>query len=676
MNTKLVTNNLKYHQLSQLIESINEAANSQYYLFVGNHKETANTSEAIEIFDCEAEIFHDVYNNMIVGKRIAANNIAPLVRNIEYMSNTQYAMYDHRDTNLSEKDFFVKVDEGSYSHVYKCLDNNNNGYSTSQPTFSHISGSNTEFYRTADGYVWKYMYSYDSSAKNKFETEDLIPVIANTSVSSNAIANRIAIIKVEGQGRKYDNYVTGTLANFDLEVGGNAQIYQISNSTAKSVNGFYTGCLMYISSGTGSGQYKRVHDYYSNSAGKYAVIQTEFSIKPTNGSQYEIYPEVLVNSDGRETSNVVARALINALSTNSVYRVEIFEKGNNYHGFATANIVANTVVGVQSDAEVIPILPPYGGHGYNAGRELYSNKVEISIQLSNTEGNTIPAVNNFKQLGIIKDPLFANVGVVHSNNLGTFLNGEVAYKISPAIIYANSVTDNTTNSITLQLDKYYNNLSAGDKLFLFSNSLLLSQLATLGTIVSNTEITITTNSYFTASDVEVYKANETSFGNVIGSNTSTLFLEKVRGTLSPNNVIIGSQSGAKLVVNNVIRSKVAKYFDTFVGMHALIGNVTAGVFLNNETMYQYSLNNANAVVHSVATSNTETLLYFTSQQGPIDDGNGSTCVGNTSLAEFLVEDTRYPEIEYGSGEVLFVENVEPVTRSANTTEQFQIIFEY
>ena len=64
------------------------------------------------------------------------------------------------------------VDEGAWTHVYKCLDNASNAYSTSTPTFAHITGSNTSLYQTADGYKWKYLWSVASASLDKFSNEN------------------------------------------------------------------------------------------------------------------------------------------------------------------------------------------------------------------------------------------------------------------------------------------------------------------------------------------------------------------------------------------------------------------------------------------------------------------------------------------------------------------------
>lgn len=65
---------------------------------------------------------------------------------------------------------YVMTDE---YNVYKCLDNNNNAPSTIKPI-----GTQIEPIKSADGYVWKFMYNVPISLRNKFLTNTNIPVVS------------------------------------------------------------------------------------------------------------------------------------------------------------------------------------------------------------------------------------------------------------------------------------------------------------------------------------------------------------------------------------------------------------------------------------------------------------------------------------------------------------------
>ena len=157
--TKLVTNKFKTHIIDQIVESVTEQSNTEYYLFAGDHVDRTTATIPTPL-DKNSEVEFGAWNNMQFGKRITSEDIKPVTRKVAWSTGTRYTMYDDTDDDMFEQDFFVVVDETSFQHVYKCLDNNGNTPSTSQPTFAHIVGSNTSLYETSDGYRWKYMYSF------------------------------------------------------------------------------------------------------------------------------------------------------------------------------------------------------------------------------------------------------------------------------------------------------------------------------------------------------------------------------------------------------------------------------------------------------------------------------------------------------------------------------------
>ena len=69
---------------------------------------------------------------------------------------------------LQDTNFYVLTED---FNVYKCLDNNNKGLSTTKPT-----GIQTQPFETTDGYVWKYMYTIPVALRERFLAVDLMPV--------------------------------------------------------------------------------------------------------------------------------------------------------------------------------------------------------------------------------------------------------------------------------------------------------------------------------------------------------------------------------------------------------------------------------------------------------------------------------------------------------------------
>lgn len=73
-------------------------------------------------------------------------------------------------SKLEEANMYVMTED---YNVYKCIDNNNNAISTNKPL-----GTSVEPIKTADGYVWKYMYNVPINLRNKFLSDEQMPVIS------------------------------------------------------------------------------------------------------------------------------------------------------------------------------------------------------------------------------------------------------------------------------------------------------------------------------------------------------------------------------------------------------------------------------------------------------------------------------------------------------------------
>lgn len=674
MSSLLVTNKFKLHVSRQIMESITEPANTAYYMFLGHHIPRANTSDlTLDVSDNGQTT--DVYRNMVCGKRVTSGDLAEMIEYKPYVANVVYSMYDDIDTDLYSKDFYVIVDEDSYLHLYKCLDNNNSDYSTVQPTFSDISGSNSLVYQTSDGYRWKYLSSTDRVSKLKFATSDFFPIIANSTIADSAVPGSVEIVKVEDGGGFYNNYLNGTLQTGNIRVTGIPELYGISNNSSQT-NGFYTGCMFYLSSGTGTGQYKEIVDSFSTVDGNFITLESEFDTTPVNGTTFQIYPAVKVLGDGMQSVNAVGRALVNASASNSIYRVEMFSIGQGYQ-HANAVVTSNAVVGV-TEANVRAIISPPGGHGYDVMAELDSTRLCFAVKFSNTESNTIVAASNIKQIGLIRDPKFANVYFSISGLTGGFLVEEPIYKVTPIRLDSNATINTTSNVISSDTSDFINQLVAGDDIYLKASNGASAMVVAVDSVINASHITITSNGLFSCTSTIVSLANLTSTGIVtLVPNSTYLVCSNVTGVFSSNSTIVGSRSGAFATVNTTYRNDVNKGFDTFVQLNKYVGASVSGVFTENEIVYQESLSVSNAYVHSTSNSGGVLTLYTTNQSGAFIPSIGFNLLGNTSGAEMTLANNFSPELIFGSGEVLYIENIDEVSM-ANTlqSQTFRLIFEF
>ena len=667
-SNKLITNNYRLHSAKQIVESLNEEANTVYYIFAGKHKEIVNSTVPVP-YDSISNTYIDVYQNMVFGKRISVNDVSLMIDRNDYVPGTVYDMYDDK-LEFSNNSYAV-VNNGTFYHVFKCLYNNDGLPSTYEPTFSDTDAAD-QLYETSDNYIWKYMYSVDNTKVAKFATEDYFPMVVNTSVSATAVDGSISVIKVEEAGKGYNNYATGSFKSDELRIGSDLFYSIASSNNASTVSGYYNGCYIKITDGAAEGRFAKIAQYTVNSTAKIIRLESAFTTPPALNSSWEITPGVIIVGDSRQKINAEARAIVNSVS-NTIHKIEMLHIGEGYK-YANAYVYAAQVVGVNQEnvAFLRPILSPYGGHGYDAERELSSYKVCFSTTFANSINDPfIPNKNDYQQIGLIKDPLFDNVTIEFRDTKGAFSPDEIIYKMNPARRYAEGVSIVTgCTSVTATAGEFQSQMDSGEFIYLTDDT--QNQLAVIASIPSDTSLTLTEPAYFSGNDIKIYEPYITANAYVTSVSVGSAEVSNVAGVFKTDDFVIGSRSGATAYVNSVSRGSVVKGFETFNQMYKYQIELKSLSFTEDETVYQFETNVANAILHSVVGGST--VMYVTNQLGNFNVAED--IVGVTSGAVATVINKWSPELVFGSGTVLYIENVEAITRQEDQTETFKIILEF
>lgn len=388
-------------------------------------------------------------DNIVLGKKITDQDLKYLIRNESWSSNTVYDFYDHRVSDLKDKNYYVI---NTNNQVYKCLYNNMDGPSTSEPLF--MSNNTVEL---ADGYVWKYMYSLTENEKNTFGNEDYIPVIANNDVIASSTAGTIDIILVEDQGEGYTFYETGLIQ----QVVSNT-VFRIENTTSSS-NDVYTDASIFIDQGTGSGSISEIVQYTSNNSGKFVVTANSLSLDTT--SEYIISPRVKITGDGSDT---IAYSVVDP-NAQVLTNIVVQNPGSNYT-FANVEIIANTIHGSGAVAEAI--ISPLNGHGSDPAKEFDSDLLSVSVEFDGSESNNVPVDISVRQAGILRNPLGFNSNTIYNDNvfnqyveIEPFYAGGIPYAIGEVVVGQNTnaegvvVQSNTSNLVINMNTKFTYNSS-------------------------------------------------------------------------------------------------------------------------------------------------------------------------------------------------------------------------
>lgn len=252
----IVTSKFRVHNAEQFVESFSEAANTIMYLTIGRNTPFGDDNTPPTPVNSTANIEFTPWREMYGAKRVTSSDVIHVIPRYNWTSGTVYDYYDHTDTNLLDDDFYVITDE---FHVFKVLFNAGATASTTKPT---KPGTVTEKFTTADGYVWRYMYTVSTSDALKFLTNDFMPVKLLLSddgtdqfdVQQGAVDGAIEFIRVDTGGSGYTGTPNvaitgdGTGATATATVVANA----VSAITVSSVGSGYTTATVTITGGGAS----------------------------------------------------------------------------------------------------------------------------------------------------------------------------------------------------------------------------------------------------------------------------------------------------------------------------------------------------------------------------------------------------------------------------------------
>lgn len=455
--TKLKTNNFRVHAAEQLHESLFEAEDTKYYVFAGRPEAWDNEAVPPVPGDSVRETEFNIYDTMVFGKAVSQSDVAFMVPHYPWVQGQVFAQYDDHDEDLHDKNFFVTVDNTTEYHVFKCLNNNRNSPSTVPPQRTETAEDDI-YYSTSDGYQWKYLYSIPLSVYRKFAVSGHVPVIENANTTGNAVPGAIDVILVEEPGSRYNSYASGYFT--EIAVSGDTTVYGIDPTSSANTD-FYKECAIKIVEGAGEGQQRQIAEYSVQGGFKRIWLTQPFAELPTSTSRYEITPNVRIEGDG---SGCVARAIIDSTS-NTVSHIEITDRGANY-SYAMAEVVGNTGIItsnnslVEANTAVLrPVLGPAGGHGSDINSELGATALGFSVTFANTEQLTIPVEGKIRQIGLIKDPMFANVELTLSNIEGSFTDEEEVFAIGANAKGISSYFNEPT--AVLRLSNVFSGFAAG-----------------------------------------------------------------------------------------------------------------------------------------------------------------------------------------------------------------------
>ena len=439
----LISEQFRIHNAQQFEEAFSEASATNMYFFLGRPQEWDVTTVAgatsyvgqsagsqhsssylatpdennpptpIDSLRYEKEIFDD----MISLKRIQSSDVRLVIPRYNWTSGVTYSMY-----------------RSNYSADYKA---NSAGENATQ-----LYGG--KYYVVNDYKVYKCIYNGSSPANPSGTASTVAPTGTGTTIFSTA----------DGYKWKF--------------------LYSIGTD---DVIKFFTTSYMPLPFAWGvGGAGDPTNGVDVKTAAVDGAIDTVVIKNGGSGYTDATYTNVPIRGDYLQTSTGVQALCSITVSSGSITNVTITTPGQGYtFGYINVNPTEITGIGAGTNASLEVIIPPSGGHGFNAYKELGAKRVMINSRLQYDETNEFPVDNDFRRIGILRDPLDSS-GVVAASTTYSALTAikfptatAASFNVDEVITQATTgasgkvVSWDSTTKILKIYQSPYEHISTGDQ---------------------------------------------------------------------------------------------------------------------------------------------------------------------------------------------------------------------
>lgn len=387
----------------------NDVENNDYYIFA---------SSINEIIPADTEVSKTEFlEKVIFGKKIKTRDTHFMIRYYPWQRDDVFVQYDDSE-ELEGQKFYCVVgpndnDTGDY-RVYKCLFNNYGAGVTSPPAFNESSAD--QIYRTADGYIWKYMYVISELEFDAYNSQGFVPIVGDydTNPSANT-GGGISDIIVQNNEDNF-GYVeeTGRVTDTDIV---NSVVEVFPDGTFNPIEDYYVGQSIYFTNPDSSTFLYQITAYnYDDQTGRADIRLNIDPVTQGGGSSvvkqnasFSIFPTIKIEGDG---SGAVA---IPTVVDGRISTIIVLNPGDGYNN-VTAQVVdpaydfdPSSQETTDVRASIRAVLTPDSDHGYNLINEFRCRHYSLYAYITTDDNNIIPNENTYASVGIVKNPQFSTL---------------------------------------------------------------------------------------------------------------------------------------------------------------------------------------------------------------------------------------------------------------------------
>ena len=244
--TAIITDKLKKQLLLSIVDDVDSADNN-YFIGIGK-SEAWNATDAAPTPKNSLRDERNLGLSLQSVKAIADKSL--VVPRTDWSSGAIYSSYNDNIEGHPASSYYVFTDD---NHVYICLQQGRNAAGNAVNSTVKPTGTSGNAFKTADGYVWKFLYSIGALTSSKFLSSNFLPVtfiettdsdspasiVEQKGIQDVAVAGEIVGYTVTSGGTGYTSTPTatilgnGTSAQADVTVSGGA----VSKVDAKDLSG-------------------------------------------------------------------------------------------------------------------------------------------------------------------------------------------------------------------------------------------------------------------------------------------------------------------------------------------------------------------------------------------------------------------------------------------------------
>ena len=369
----VITNPLKKQVIQSLLTDFADSTGaSNYYIGIGRSEDWNSSDTARTAINAQWEE-RGFRNGLQSVKKIIDSTF--VVPRYNWSSGAIYSAYDDKQVGYPTQTYYVMNDE---NQVYMCLQQSKDATGAAVVSTIQPSGNTTGTpFSTADGYIWKFLYSISAGDASKYVAANFLPIklqgttdssssasdVEQETVQGNAVVGQITGYQIDSAGAGYTSNPTltvvgdGTNAKASATISGSAvvKVEVLDSSGTLMFGSSYNNATVTVSGGGTPTKPALIRPVFATTGGLGADPRDDLR---SNGIMFTVKPDGTENDDFIVGNDFRQVGLIKGIKDSSgdsdfTASTGIALKKLNFSAVTTAFTADNTILGGTSGAKAL-----------------------------------------------------------------------------------------------------------------------------------------------------------------------------------------------------------------------------------------------------------------------------------------------------------------------------------